>query len=963
MINKTIIGKSSDFDLISNSIIAASNGNPGIIFISGPAGVGKSTFLQNIEFPQRFQVFETNVPEEESPSYSVIANLLRQTDIHKKPLNQNMTQVNDFIGYFLPEVNPKKGANANFDVLVSVFKKILEHLTENGPLVWIIEDLQWADIASLEVLANLYISATPLPFLLLATYRNEQISREHALRRIRAKLRRNRGFEEIELQPFTKKQIVDFIESTLNKKPSQELVDTLFYQTGGLPLLINEIMNTLLKRNLIRTNSGELQLEVMDNLPIPENIRDLVTLQMDELTPEARDLAEIAASYGIEFSFSFLEKFAISVNTIDELLEKGIIIEKKPGYGSFRHTLYRETIRSEIIWSKRKKIFHKIAKELEKQQISPAILADFYYKAGLIEKARPAYIQSARESCDLYAYHDAARWAEKALVDWPKGENEEERLRILEEFAKCSKNSGNLGNAIKALKEITESEISLSNEENLAKVYRELASCYGLKGSWKNYQQSRQKAIELFKKTGNLEDAALEQMDLAEHCYKELKISNALELIDNALENAGKKHRKDIYARCLALKGYLVSIYGDNQHGFDLANQAVSMALKQNNTLATAEAYRRLAGTLEYASAFRKSLKAYDLAFEFCNTNQLDSQETQCMSCMAWVLMRTGDWRKCFETCQRVIDHPGSATISIASANLILSILRAYRGELRTAKKNLKETFRIAEQENSNLHKLIAYWPASIISTIEGDEKKTYDSFCNMIDFWLQTEDRHDSIAAFCDAISFFISHNHVTELNKCINILTTIANQTKNPEAFGILSYAIGTSLSLNKQHEQAADHLEKALNYLLSVDVPLQSAIITFHLGLTYQNLELFDKADHAFSESYQTFKNLGVRYWCSVIDQHHKKVTKESKNHSKEVNSGPVSNLTVRQLEILGYLTTGMSNKEIAAKINLSTRTVDMHVRHIYDRLNCRTRTEAAKIALDTGLVKTHTSKSER
>jgi DNA-binding NarL/FixJ family response regulator len=145
--------------------------------------------------------------------------------------------------------------------------------------------------------------------------------------------------------------------------------------------------------------------------------------------------------------------------------------------------------------------------------------------------------------------------------------------------------------------------------------------------------------------------------------------------------------------------------------------------------------------------------------------------------------------------------------------------------------------------------------------------------------------------------------------------------------------------------------------------VDVPLQSAIIRFHLGLTFQNLNFFDKADHAFSESYQTFKNLGVRYWCSVIDQHHKKVTEENKDHPKEVNPGPVSNLTDRQLEILGYLTTGLSNKEIAASTYLSTRTVDMHVRNIFDRLNCRTRTEAAKIALDTGLVKTHTSKSER
>jgi predicted ATPase len=108
------------------------------------------------------------------------------------------------------------------------------------------------------------------------------------------------------------------------------LVETLYYQTGGLPLLMNEILDTLQKRNLLHTENNELKLKEIDYLPIPENIRDLVTLQMDELTLKPEILAEIAASYGTEFSFGFLEKFTSTVNSIDELLEKGIIIEKSP---------------------------------------------------------------------------------------------------------------------------------------------------------------------------------------------------------------------------------------------------------------------------------------------------------------------------------------------------------------------------------------------------------------------------------------------------------------------------------------------------------------------------------------------------------------------------------------------------------------------------------------------------------
>jgi tetratricopeptide (TPR) repeat protein len=139
--------------------------------------------------------------------------------------------------------------------------------------------------------------------------------------------------------------------------------------------------------------------------------------------------------------------------------------------------------------------------------------------------------------------------------------------------------SAEINNAIKALREITVSELASGNSDLLASTYRELAACYGLKGSWNNYQESRLKAIELYCKSGNFADAALEQMELAEFLFKNLKLKDALLIIDEALQNAENAERKDIYARCLALKGYLLAISGNSDEGFELANNAVHMGL------------------------------------------------------------------------------------------------------------------------------------------------------------------------------------------------------------------------------------------------------------------------------------------------------------------------------------------------------------------------------------------------
>jgi DNA-binding CsgD family transcriptional regulator len=951
-----ITGKATELGLLNQSLQAIGAGQPQVSFISGPAGIGKSTLIHHVEFPKGYQTFETIVLEEESPSYSIIANLLRQSEIITG-FAKKEGQLTEYLGYFLPEYRSKIMPEANFDQLVQVLRRIIARLALRGPVVWIIEDLQWADTASLDIISNLLPWAKELPLGIWATYRDETISREHPLRKARSKLRRYRWFSEIRLLPFTEKEIFDFITKKYTLHPDSNLTSTLHYQTGGLPLLVNEIAETLQKKNLIGAKENNLlYLKQIDHFPIPENVRDLVVLQMDELSADAKELAEIAASFSMEFPIAFLETFVSSADVVDELIEKGIVLEKNPGTAAFRHALFREAIRSEIPWSKRRDIYQRIAGELEKQDAPQAVLADFYNKAGMKDKARPAFIRSARESCKLHAYQDAARWAGLALDNWTKGEDETERTSVLEEFAHCSKISGNLDNAIKALTEITESELVKGDKKRLADIYRRLAVTFGLKGSWAQYKQHLIKASSLFQEAGMPKEAASDYMELAERLMGELDLFTATGYIEKAVNLAKESGQRELLARTVALQGYIQSFRGNTETGVKLAREAVAMALGTNNVSATAETYRRLAGTMEYASSFKQSIDVYETAYQFCSTNKLDYHETQCLGCMSWVLMRLGDWKRCFETCREIIEHPGSEQNSKATANSVLAIIRSYRGEIKTARKHLVLANQFASGINSAIHKLLNKWPEALIAQVENDTGNTQRLYSEMLDLWFLTEDRHDLVPGLCEAASFFALQNDQKELNRSIQALTVISNAGNNPEATGILSFAIGASLSLNHEQEHALNHFQKAIEYLKPVSIPLQSAIIGFHLGLSCQAIGLNEEAENHFQSAYHSFKNLGVRYWCSIIDQYRLPGKNEPPDNLYDPAPGLIhsSLLTDRQLEILKLLASGLSNKEIADKIYLSTRTVDMHIRNIYDRLNCRSRTEATRIAVDSGMV---------
>lgn len=953
MVNARIIGKSLEIDSLNQIIRKAGYGSPQVTFVSGPAGIGKSTLIQHINIPPGYRSIETIVPEEEIPSYSIIASFLRQTAVFREDQRNTINEFAKYAGYFLPEFREQNIPNTDFETLLHVFCRIMAVLAQSGPLVWIIEDLHSADAASYDMITGLLSSGIELPLVLIATYRDEQISRDHPLRRMRTKFRRRRWFNEIEPQPFTIEEINDFITAGYGSKPTKELASVVFAQTGGLPLLVSEIMSTLQKKGLLlHDENGLLQLKRIENFPIPENIRDLVVLQMDGLSPAARELAEILACYSMEFQISFLENFVETSHVIDELIGKGIILEKTPGTGTFRHELYRESIRSEIIWSKRREIYRKIVSVLEKQRVAIPVLAEFYQKAGMKDKARKACILSARESCDLFAYRDAARWAEQAMNEWPQGEEEPERLQILEEFAHCSKVSGNLGNTVKALKEITESSLVSGNPEKLAETYRELAVVSGLQGAWSQHHHYRILAAEFFENAGVKDQSALEHMNITEMLMGELNLKSAENHIEKAISLAGEFGNRELLARAIALNGYLRAFLGDTETGIQFAREAVEMALETNDLLATAEAYRRLAGTMEYASSFNESIDVYETAYRFCNANQLDYHEMQCLGCMSWVLMRLGDWKRSFDTCSNIIGNKGSASNSKATANTVLAIMRSYRGEIKTARKHLDLADQYAAEIHSVIHKLLNKWPEALIAQGENDINSASRAYTEMLDIWFQTEDRHDAISGICDAASFYAMQNNIKELNRSIEALTVITDLNSNPEAIGILSFAIGTSLSLNDEPEQAVTHFQKALEYLGKVNVPLQSSIVHYHLGIAFGKLGNGEATEENFNSSYQTFKRLGVRNWCSLIDEQRNQLAPGEKSGDRH-KSGKAHayQLTQRQYEILKLLTDGLSNKEIAAKINLSARTIDMHVRNIFDRLNCRSRTEAVKIALDS------------
>lgn len=392
----------------------------------------------------------------------------------------------------------------------------------------------------------------------------------------------------------------------------------------------------------------------------------------------------------------------------------------------------------------------------------------------------------------------------------------------------------------------------------------------------------------------------------------------------------------------------MLSIQGQTAEGERLAREAVALALAENHAEASAYAYRKLAGTLEYASDFDGSLRAYDTALAVCRTANLDQQALFCMSCMSWILFWMGDWKRSLEVC-REYDTPQSNDASRALGHLITGLVRGYRGEVRSARRSAQEGRALAARANFQLADPIALWALGVPDEAEGKLEVAREHYAALLRFGEKTGDVHDVLPGLGSAMAFFAKNGFREESHRTVQVLSRIANATGNAEAVATLAYALGERAFSEKSFGEADAHFAHAAQAFAELNLPLQRLGTLTSQSRARQAAGRFGDAKPLLEEALRLARALAARPAASTIEALLAEKPPTQPVADREPAEAP-HGLTQRQVEILRALAGGQTNKEIAAQFDLSTRTVDMHVRRLFDRLNCRTRTEAVRMALE-------------
>ncbi|MDP2674150.1 MAG: protein kinase [Dehalococcoidia bacterium] len=321
-----------------------------------------------------------------------------------------------------PALEPEQARFRLFDSITT----FLKNASKGQPVVLVLDDLHWADKPSLLLLQFLARELRGARLLVLATYRDVELRREHPLADTLGELAREQLSQRILLRGLSEHDVARFIELTAGITPPAALVEAVYRETEGNPFFVNEIV-----RLLVADGRLERPAEVTSwSVTIPQGVREVVGRRLNHLSKECNHVLTVASVIGREFGLDALGRVTdLSGDRLLEVLEEAVAarvvteVPRAAGRYSFSHALIRETLYEELSTTRRVRLHRQIGEVLESlygDNLEPHLAELAYHfsesaQGGDVDKAIDYATRAGERANALLAYEEAAGHYEMAL--------------------------------------------------------------------------------------------------------------------------------------------------------------------------------------------------------------------------------------------------------------------------------------------------------------------------------------------------------------------------------------------------------------------------------------------------------------------------------------------------------------------------------------------------------------------
>ena len=303
----------------------------------------------------------------------------------------------------------------------------VERVSAQQPLLFVLDDIHWADQPTLVLLRRLLRSDRSGAVLIVATYRDTDVDRRHPLAAALADLRREPRVTRVTLGGLDQVGLEEMLAARAGHAAPPDFVQVMHDETEGNPFFVEEVVAHLVETGVIYQRDGQWTSDLAAaDLGLPEGVREVVGRRLSRLPDAANDLLTVAAVVGREFDLTIvltasgMERDA-ALDALDAALDTGLVTEvaQKPGRFSFSHALVRQTLLEEIRGPRRARLHWQVGEALADTHDPPLSAIAFHLcegvLAGDVAPAAGAAVIAAEHATTVAATEEARSLAARAI--------------------------------------------------------------------------------------------------------------------------------------------------------------------------------------------------------------------------------------------------------------------------------------------------------------------------------------------------------------------------------------------------------------------------------------------------------------------------------------------------------------------------------------------------------------------
>ncbi len=849
--------------------------------------------------------------------------------------------------------------------LLERLHRVIVDLAEVGPVVLVLEDLQWADRSTRDLLVYLVANLSVEPVLIVSTYRADAPDLAPGLAGLLTELRRHRKVSGLEVRPLTRASMAELVADWAPDRPGLEPL--VWQRSAG---------NVFIAEETVRAVLGG------DALGLPATLRELVLSRVALLSPAAQQVVRAVATSAGPLPHALLE--AVLERPAAELLEAlreavafGMVVVDSGGDGyRLRHGLMTEVVVADLLPGERIDLHRRYAEALSEGQDPDlpgrlhARLAHHWYEAGDPERALGAAVAAARASERIRGYAEAYRhWlrAAELTARVPQRGHLVRRPECLNLAAQAAELAGDHDEAIALLDQLLTDPDTAGGLTSALLTARK-GGALAAAGRARDAGHAYRAAAALLPATGAEAERAQVLAGYSAALLQSVDFVGAQAVAAEALSLARAASAATVEAKVLATLGFSRAYLEDTEAGSAALEEALAVAERTGEPAAIGEAFLRKAELL--AGPLNQMVEGVECARQGVERMRgLGLARTAGVALLAHAangLFRLGQWDQARQAVAEAwaLTPSGAGAVEVRLARVRLDL---GRGDLDAAADDLDAVELLARSTAGPRHRIplivlragLEMWRGRPAAALEYVEEGLLVAEAGADDIWSVAPLVWHGTRAWAEMTRLGLPQpsaaqrgwlrEHCAELEKrCAAAVPAIRSVV---EAFTAMC-AAETARAQDRPDPAAWRRATELWERHQQPYPAAYSRLRGAEAVLSRRSRSSAAAEDLLRAE--RTARALGANPLLTEIVDLAKRarVSLDGAAPPAERAATPapedaLATLTARELEVLTEVASGRTNREIARRLFISEKTVGVHVGRIFTKIGVHSRVQASAV----------------